>query len=134
MNHGLQFHRGEKLAAFILLEVMLATAIFAMIATALAISLNRTIVASLLIRRETAIRLSLESQLAEARAAQLTLGKETSKPDDAGVVYEREVTPLKLQNNKKQLLTGLLDVKITARWTQNNRDESLSVQSYVLQQ
>jgi type II secretory pathway pseudopilin PulG len=128
------FYRGKNARAFILLEVLLATAIFALVATALAISLNETIEASLRIRRDSAVRLNLESQLAEARAARLSPGKETAKPDDDGVIYEREVTALDLRNNKKQLLVGLLNVQITARWQENNRNETLSVQTYVLQQ
>jgi type II secretory pathway pseudopilin PulG len=134
MSRPLNFHRGKNGRAFILLEVLLATAIFALVATALAISLNETIEASLRIRRDSAVRLNLESQLAEARAARLSPGKETAKPDDDGVIYEREVTALDLRNNKKQLLVGLLNVQITARWQENNRNETLSVQTYVLQQ
>lgn len=113
---------------------MLATALFALVATALAISLNRTIDAALEIQRKTRVVLNLDSQLAEARQGRLTLGKETAKPDADGIVYEKEVSLLELRNRKNEPLNGMYNLKITARWKEQNQEVSQVAQTYVLQQ
>lgn len=112
---------------------MLATAIFAMVATALAVCLNGTIGAGLHVQRETGVLLNLESRLAEARLTRLIPGKGTSKPDAGGIVYELEISLLDLKNDKNQPLNGLYALKITARWKEQNQDEEQVARTYVFQ-
>lgn len=134
MNASFFARRQNRRSAYILLEVMLATAIFAMVATALAISLNETIEAALRIRRVTNVVLNLESRMAEARQSPLTLGKESSKRDADGIVYEKEVSLLEMKNRKNQPLTGLYNLKISARWKEQNQEMTRVAQTYVLHQ
>ena len=112
----------------------MATAIFALVAVALAVSLNEAISAAVRLKRETQIVWSLDSRLAEARVERLVLGKKTAEPDSDGVAYEKEVTPLQMRNKKNDFLGGLYNIKITARWKAQNRDEELFAQTYVYRQ
>jgi type II secretion system protein I len=119
--------------AYILLEVMLATAIFALVVVALAVALNETMDAGARLQQETGIVWSLESKLAEARISRLAPGREVSKPDASGIVYEKEVSPLNCKNKKNQFLNGLYNIRITARWKENNQDREQYSQIYVYQ-
>lgn len=125
--------RRADCSAYILLEVMLATAIFALVAVALAISLNKTIDAAVRLQRETDVIWNLDSKMAEVRVKRLVLGKEKSKADGNGIIYETEVKPLDLKNEKGQFMGGLYNIKITAYWKEDNRDEQMTSQMYVYQ-
>ena len=127
-------HRSRSNSAgYILLEVMLATAIFAMAAVALAVLLNEAMGASISLQQENKVAWSLESKLAEAKINRLIVGKETLPPDARGVAYEKEVSQLDLKNYQNQFLAGLYSIKITAHWKENGRDETQLSQTYVYQ-
>lgn len=128
------FKKARRPSAYILMEVMLATAIFAIAAVSLAIVLNEAIAAGIRVQRETQVVWNLETQLNQARLLPLAAGKQTSKPDTGGIVYEQEITQLNLKNRKNVSLTGLYDIKITAHWKEENRDTDLVAQTYVYQQ
>jgi len=128
------FHfQGNESRAYILLEVMLATAIFSMAAVALAVLLNEAMQSFVRLQRDTRATLSLESQMDEARVNRLVAGKEMLPPDIHGIAYSKEVLPLNLKTNKNQLLTGLYEVRITASWKDGGHDETEVSQTYVYQ-
>jgi len=133
MKQALFDRGGGDRAGYILLEVMLATAIFAMAAVALAVALNEALGASIRLQRETRVAWNLESKLAEARIGRLVVGKDTSPPDAGGISYVKEISTLDLKNDKNQFLAGLYSIKITARWKEEGRDESQFSQTYVYQ-
>ncbi|MGB8354955.1 MAG: hypothetical protein WCD79_13755 [Chthoniobacteraceae bacterium] len=124
---------GNSESAYILLEVMLATTIFAMVAVALAILLNETMEASVQMRRENSVIWNLESKMAEIRIKRLVAGKEESPLDASGINYETEISPLNLRSKDSFSLTGLFNIKITARWKQGSRVEEEVAQTYVYQ-
>ena len=127
-------HAGNSAcSAYILLEVMRATAIFAMAAVALAVLLNETMDASVAMRKESDIVWNLESKMAGARIKRLVAGKQTLPADDGGIIYDQEISPLDLKNSKNQFLSGLYNIKITARWKQGDREEQEVAQTYVYQ-
>lgn len=121
-------------AGYILLEVMLATAIFAMAGVSLALVLRDAITAGVRVQQETRVAWALESRLNEARIKRLEAGTVTSKPDAAGVVYETEIRPLNMKNVNAQQLGGMYDVKVTARWKDENQERDSVAQVYVYQQ
>ncbi|MGB8354687.1 MAG: hypothetical protein WCD79_12410 [Chthoniobacteraceae bacterium] len=131
---SMSFHCNQSdVSAYILLEVMLATAIFAMAAVALAVLLNTAMGASTDLQRENKITWNLESKLTEAKINRLVVGKETLPPDAGGIAYDKEISPLDLKNYKNQYLAGLYSIKITARWREDGRDETQVSQTYVYQ-
>ena len=125
--------RAARSSAYILMEVMLATAIFACAAVALAVALSDTITAGDRLQRESRVIWGLESRMNEAKLKRLVLGKETLPPDGTDIVYEQETSQLDLKNDKNQILAGMYNITITAHWMENHRPVSLVSQKYVYQ-
>lgn len=117
--------------AFTLLEVMLAVMIFAIAVVGLLMALSTTIGTASAFDREGKVALSLQNQLAEAREIDFAAGTETVGPDELGVVYTRDITPLQLQNKDGQGLNGLYSIRITANWGQGGPDETETAEVYV---
>ena len=116
--------KAGRTGGFILLEVLISTAIFALVAVGFA----RTIAVSAdAIRRsqqESDIALNLSNRLAEAQVLPVAVGKKQEKPDARGVVYETEWVPLKLENKAKAVLPGMFRLTIRARWKEGKREET----------
>jgi hypothetical protein len=118
---------------YILMEVMLATGIFAMAGVSLAIVLSQAISAGGRVQRESDITWALESKLAQARLDRLTPGVQTLQGDGDGVVYTREVGVLDMKNMKNNSMNGLYGLKITAKWKEERRNVEMVAQTYVYQ-
>ena len=124
----------KRQAGFTLWEVMLAVAIFALVVTALAVTLIRALDAAKVEQRETAVRLRLQTMLAEARANRLVPGRETQDPDAQGVVYEQEISRLDdLRNQREQPLPNLYTLTVRALWKSGSIAETNQVQVWVYQ-
>ncbi|HWB59413.1 MAG TPA: hypothetical protein VG733_07975 [Chthoniobacteraceae bacterium] len=123
-------HAGAR-GGYILMEVMLAVAIFALAGVSLMILLSESISAGTRVQRETRIVWNLESRLNEARLGQLVAGSGTSVPDADGVVYVTDVDVLNLKNQKEQSLAGLYDLKVTAHWKEENLARDMEARTYV---
>lgn len=133
MKSSLQHFKKARRDGYILLEVMLATGIFALAGVALAVALSQTISAGARLQRQTQVIWSLESRLNEVRLKPLVLGKEATKPDANGIVYEKEISLMELKNMKTQPLNGMFNIKITARWKDGDRLMDMTAQTYVYQ-
>ena len=133
MSTAPRHFKNAKRSAYILMEVMLATGIFALAGVSLAVALRDTISAGGRVERETHVVWNLESQLNQARTRQIVPGRETAKPDAEGVVYEKEIISLNLQNDHRQPLANLYNIRITARWKEEGLDRDLEAQTYVYQ-
>ena len=127
--------RRHARGGFTLFEVMIALGLFAFAILGLALALNKALDASLLRRRETAVRTGHENTLAELRLQPLQPGRQsTGKPDTTGVTYETEVKVIdSLQSAEKEKLTGIYLVTVTARWKDMTGPEERRVQLYVYQ-
>lgn len=131
-------HRGGKIAAdlragFILLEVMLATAIFALVVVALSRCLTQAMDAAVESQRENEIRLNLQARLMEGRQRHLEPGRELSEPDSRGITYEKEVQLLELTNRHNQALPGLYQLTVRASWKRGQSQEQREANIYVYQ-
>jgi len=122
----------HALSGMILFEVMLATAIFALVGVALANGLGGVAEAIRRSNRENQIRLGLESHLAEAKALPIELGLSKEKPDVNGIGYEREWKIVQLSNKDKALLPNLYLLIVRARWTDGTEEnvEEASLRLY----
>ena len=116
-----------------LLEVMLAAGIFSMAGIALVVALNDMAHTFSRARRVTAVRIQLESRLADARVHPLVPLKDKSDPDSTGVVYEREIAPLEITNDDKILLTNLYRITLKARWLEGAVEQEEEAEIYVYQ-
>ena len=141
----MRFNRGNPTGpvhaqrGIILLEVMLAVTIFCIVGIALAKAVGTGASTLSLGNRETAIRLSLEGEMAEAQAVSVSEGipngvQKTHTTDD-GVAYEKEWKAVNLTASDKTVLTGLYLLTVRARWTENGEDqvEEASIRVYTPQ-
>ncbi|HEY8965585.1 MAG TPA: type II secretion system protein [Candidatus Methylacidiphilales bacterium] len=109
----------------ILLEVMLAVAIFCIVGVALAKSASMAAEALAQANRVAAIRQGLEAELAQALIDPLVVGAQPSpiaRTVDDGVTYEREWKPLTVTSSDKIVLTDLYTLTVRARWTENGKE------------
>lgn len=117
--------------AFTLLEVMIAVMVFGIAVVGLLMALSSTIGTAAAFDRESKVALSLQNQLAEAREIDFAAGTATVGPDEMGVVYTKDISPLELQNKDGQQLNGLYSIRITATWGQGGPDETETGEVYV---
>ncbi len=120
-------------SGMLLLEVMLAVIVFSMAAVSLAVALNESLDAFADIRRQSEVRLQLQSALAETIGQKLTVGKETLQLGNGTVVYSREVTLLDWKNQKKEPVSNLYQVVVHAGWQDGNRKMQREAMQYVFQ-
>ena len=121
-------------SGLLLLEVMLAVLIFSLAAVSLAVALNESLDAFADIRRESEIRIQLQSALAEATGQKLAIGKEKLKLGNGRVVYSREISLLNWQNEKKESINNLYQVVIYADWQEGDQKIQREAQQYVFSQ
>ena len=100
----------------------LAIAILSISLIALLAILQNTVSASSQIERQSHIIRNLESRLSEIRSQYLQPGKQTTLKDLWGIIYEAEITQIKLLNKKDQHLPGLYRVIIRAKWKHGKID------------
>ena len=134
MNKFFTIHKtSANKHGFVLMEVILAIGIFAVAGIALAIALNELAKTYHQSRQVEAIRIELESRLAEARVGRIIEGSEKSEPDARGVVYEKTITRLEISNDDKIVLMGLYEISITARWQEGKASQQEKAGIYVYQ-
>lgn len=105
--------------------------IFAIATMGLLTALSTTIGAATSFNRESQVRLGLQTRLAEAREIDFAEGMNTSDPDEFGVVYTTEITPLELQNRDGRVLERLYILRITASWNEDGNEETQTAEVYV---
>jgi hypothetical protein len=125
----------DKTAAggFILWEVLLAFGIFCLVSVGFIAALEQTIFTVTLVRDESEIRRNFENFLAEARAEKLQPGTHALNGADSRIQYERQVQAIKAKNQRGADVTNLFEIKLTARWTLQNRDRTEEAKVIVYQ-
>jgi Tfp pilus assembly protein PilV len=118
---------------FVLLEVMLATALFCVAVVGLARVIDQGVDLVTQMRWEARIRTSLESRLAELRAMRLEPMHEVEDADTDGVTYESEVVELELENQDGRLLSNLYLASVRARWEEAHGEQERLAEIYVYQ-
>jgi Tfp pilus assembly protein PilV len=122
-------HRG-----FVLLEAMLAVAIFALGMLALGRCVSAGLAAEQFKAEDARARRVLENRLAEIEAGAVPIDKtltETLKEPFAGFKLTQTPTELKMQNEKKEDLAGLYAVNIEVSWSSGRDKSSKSLIVYV---
>lgn len=125
---------GFREHGMILLEVMLATAIFGIAAVSLAVAVDQSIDAFHDIRKTSDVRVHLQSFLAETRGQRLAVGREELEAGKGSdVIYTREVSRLERNNIKNEPLGNLYEVIIRAGWNENGQKQERTAHEYVFQ-
>lgn len=117
----------------LLLEVMMAVIVFSLAAVSLAVALNESLDAFADIRRQSEVRLQLQSALAETTGQKLAEGKETLQLGNGSVVYSRDVSLLNWENQNKEPVSNLYQVVIRAEWREGQRLIQRETTQYVFQ-
>ena len=118
---------------YILMEVMLAAGIFAIAGVGLAVALNDIAKTYVQARKVNAIRIELQSRLAEARLVPLSPIKDVSKENTDGVVFKKEIALLEMTNKARTILPGLYRLTLTAEWTEGKEKQEEKAEVYVYQ-
>jgi len=120
-------------SAFILMEVVIAVAIFALAGVGMAVAINDMGEVFNESRQEAEVRRRLETLLTEARLRGIAPGKSALEPDAMGVVYETETAVLSLENQDHMVLTGLYRITVKAMWKRGTEAREEMAELYVYQ-
>jgi type II secretory pathway component PulJ len=131
---SLAFPPSQKSArGFTIFEAMLALGLFALAVVGITQMLNTAIQAASENQRETMIRQELQSRLAEERVTRLEPGTKELTGGENGLLFERVVEPLDLENKRKNKLAGLYHLTIKAKWKGPSQEEERTAEIYVYQ-
>ncbi|GEM_PF-882316 len=123
----------RRYTGYILMEVILAVAIFALAGISLVTALNNMASVFVKVRKEEEIRRQLETRMVQTRILPLAPMREKSDPDNNGVVYEKEVALLEISNDDKILLPNLYRISVSAFWKEGNVEQAEKAEIYVYQ-
>lgn len=121
--------------AFVLLEVMLGVAIFAIGVIALGRCVNNCLTAEHLRADDQRARLALENRMAEIELGEVDVDATKSEELEgafAGLTLKQTRTPLDAKNEKDVVLTGLYNVELEVDWTSGNEPQSKTLSFYEL--
>lgn len=122
---------------FVLLEIMIAVAIFSIGVIALGQCVDNCIRAEIARNDDQKARLALENRVAELRAGAVEIGQgggEELAGKFTGVTITQARVALQRKNEKDEPILGLYENKVTASWTSDGEPQSKSVVFYELEQ
>lgn len=109
------FPAQKSLAAYVLLEMIIALTVFAVVTTGLAASLHSSLDAANLLRRQAAVRRGLESILVEAKTKPKREEMAMAYRDDAlGIEFRSELEELKWINRRGRPVKSLYILRALA--------------------
>lgn len=109
----------RKLSGFILLEAMIATAIFGMAVLALARSIEAGLQAGVLQREDGRARRALLNRMRELEAGAQPYADSTTielKGEFTGMRLKQAVAPLELVDQNKKIVDGMYEVTLEVSW------------------
>jgi type II secretory pathway pseudopilin PulG len=128
--HRTQEHTAR---AFVLLEVVLALALFAAVAVSMTSAINGIAVASRSARQEARVLRAMESVLAQvAHQPELKEGSSSFPPNAEGVTAEAIVEKAGLETLNKARMEHMFRITVNA-WIQDGRDRVMKrrIETYV---
>lgn len=127
-------HPPARRHSFVLLEAMLAVAIFALGVITLGRCVSHCLAAEQFKIEDVRARCVLQNRMAEIEAGVVSLKKpitEELKAPFAGLKLEQTVSAVKMINEKKEELTGLLAVTLRVSWKSGRDPQSRELIFYV---
>jgi len=122
----------RALKGFILFEVMIAIAVFAIVAVSLASAMNSTIQASNYLDRQAAIRHGLTSILNESLRRPKLKEMALSHEDKVlGVRYRTETQEVRFVNQEGNSVKGLYTLRALADYTEDGEERQETAEVYV---
>ena len=120
---------------FVLFEVMIGVAVFAIGVLTLGRCVGNCIDAESVRQETERARLALENRMAEVEAGEFATDKDLS--DDLGDTFpgmtlKQTRRPVTAKNEKGDLIQGLYEVDLEVDWTSENEPQSRAISFYVL--
>lgn len=119
-------------SGFLLLEMVLALAVFGMAATGFTVALNRMAATASLAQSELRITRILDSALEET-LSQPTIeeGSDTIEIGETGIELETNIERIEdLLNEEGQQLQDMFRIRINAKWQENGRTQERSAETW----
>ncbi len=111
----MHFHdRVNALRGFMLLEVIIAVAVFAFAVVGLSLTMNRLIDTELVTREEQRLRLEVQSRVAEARLEPIQEGVVELREGEDGTRFRRVIEPLEMENMDGIVLGDMFLLRVEA--------------------
>ena len=126
--------RARHIRAFILLEAMLAVAVFSIGVIALGNCVQNCIVAERVKEEDARARRILENRMAEIEAGSVPIADKASeelKGMFAGMTLKTTRVPLKRKNEKNAEVFGLFAITLTLSWMTDGLEQSKVLSFYV---
>ena len=119
-------------SGFLLLEMVLALAVFGMAATGFTVALNRMAATASLAQSELRITRILDSALEETISLPtIEEGSDTIEIGETGVELETNIERIEdLLNEDGQQLQDMFRIRITAKWVENGRSQQRSAETW----
>ena len=119
-------------SGFLLLEMILALAVFGMAATGFTVALNRMAATASLAQSELRITRILDSALEETISLPtIEEGSDTIEIGETGVELETTIERIEdLLNEDGQQLQDMFRIRITAKWVENGRSQERSAETW----
>lgn len=119
-------------AGFLLLEVVLALAVFGMAATGFAVAMSRMGQAATMVQKELQITRIMESTLDETLSLPvLEEGLTSIRLEDLGMDLDTEIEILdELENENGQLLQEMFRITVTAHWFDSGQWQERMVETW----
>lgn len=122
-------------AGFVLLEVMLGVAIFAIGVIALGRCFNNCLSAENARAEDQRARLALQNRMAEIESGSMLVDEPKTELLEGmfnGITLQQSRAPLQLKNENGQDLPGLYNVSLEASWTSGRQPQAKALSFYVL--
>ena len=110
--------------AYLLLDVVMAVAVFAIAMTGIVSAINGITETSSLFARDMQVQYGMDAMLVEARHRPLEEMGFERNDSDLGVLYRTEIEPLNQVNSKGEALEGLYRLKVSAMFENGDEDET----------
>lgn len=127
-----EFSKRRIKKGFLLLEVVLALAVFAIACTGLTVAFHRMAGAASLAQSELRITRILDSALTEQSSMPMLEEGVTQIPiEDSDIELDVEILPIEdLENQDGELLQQMFHIRITANWYENGAWQERSAETW----
>lgn len=115
--------RHSREEAYLLLDVVLAVAVFAIAMTGVVVAINRISETSSLYARDMQVQYGMDALLVEARHRPVEEMSFERSDAELGVVYRTEVEPYSQVNADGEALEGLYRLSVSATFEFGNQEE-----------
>ena len=125
--------RPQSASGMVLLEVVIALAVFTCVAFALVVALDQATDAATDRNQVDAATVGLENQMVQVANTRLATTVRDLPPDGSPIAYHLEVDPQTLQDDDKKSFSGFYRVTLKATWKAGRDTETRDLSQLIYQ-